>query len=39
MEPPEARCRIAPRSMTDTLGLVAQQAHARPIYGGGSASW
>jgi hypothetical protein len=25
--------------MTDTLGLVAQQAHARPINGGDSASW
>jgi hypothetical protein len=24
---------------TDALGLVAQHAHARPINGGGSASW
>jgi hypothetical protein len=29
---------MATRSITDALGLVAQHAHARPIYGGGSAS-
>jgi hypothetical protein len=30
---------MATRAITDVLGLVAQYGHARPINGGGSASW